>query len=151
MNTTLKSIPVLFFATLAFFGCNDAITGVDLTYIVSKFDLDDTTNPVILNIDNEGVCPKMEFDSTNTETFFVRTAPDSPNDSQARFEYATTRYDESGSNRILQGDNDEDSSFELTYDPGLKTYRLKIEYTCTASDGTSCVNASYDCTGPLIE
>lgn len=152
MKTIRKSLPVIFLTTLTFFGCGDAITGVDQNYIETQFDLDSTTNPTILDLDVGDVCPKFEFDSTNETKYFLRTADGSPKDTQAVFQYASTQYDTDGSLRVLKGSNSTGSTYELKYDPDLKTYMLTVDYNCTdASDTENCTNSTFTCTGPLVE
>lgn len=144
--------PVFFLLTFTLFGCDDSVTGVDQQYIETQFDLDSSTNPTLLDLDEGDVCPKFEFDSSDTTSYFLRTADGSPKDEQATFDYATTKYDEDGSLRVLQAENDTGSNFEIKYEPELSTYSLTVDYNCaSAADDEDCTNSTFTCTGPLFE
>lgn len=137
---------ILILALLALINCSTATKGVDLAFIRDEFNLP-STNPLVVDLDEEDACPKIEFDN-ESESFKIRLAPDNPSNAQSTFTYADDKFDTLLETRILTGSNDEGSTFEFTYDNDV-TYTLTVDYNCVNATDPDCSNTTYTCTGPL--
>jgi hypothetical protein len=141
----MKKILILFF--LALVNCSSGTDGVGLSFIRDEFNLP-STNPLIVNIDETGACPKIEFDDNST-TFKIRLEPGNPSDAQSTFAYEDDNFKQELEKRILTGTNEESSTFEFTYD-NETTYTLTIDYNCMNATDPDCANTTYSCSGPLL-
>ncbi len=138
---------ILILLLLAFVNCSTATKGVDLAFIRNEFNLP-ATNPLIVNLDEENECPKIEFDNDNTTSFKIRLAAGNPSDKQSTFTYEADSFDKVVEKRILKGSNDQGSLFEFTFDND-STYTLMVDYNCLNVTDPDCANTTYNCSGPL--
>ena len=140
----MKKLTLLALIALGF--CSDSgISGVDQAFIVKKFKPNATIDSYIIDVDANGDCPRLEMDVNGIQVGF----PDTINE-QTTFAYADDEYFEEGNTRILKGQNDTSTDFELTFD-GDEIYTIRISYRCAIAGDPDCVTTTYDCSGPLVD
>lgn len=140
---------LLIICALALVSCTKGTKGVNLTFIKEQFDLP-SGNPIIINLDDAGVCPTIEFNSNNSDSFFIRISPTEPGDEQAEFFYKDDEFRDDDEIRTLVARNESGSSFELTFD-GDVTYTLMVDYTCIDPDDSTCLRTTYNCSGEIVD
>ena len=149
----LRKFPklILFFFIFGIVHCEDVMVGVDQDFIEDSFDLPTSQNPTIIDVDEDDVCPRFEFNSSNENSFFLRIGDGNPIDLIALFQYDTTEYLVDIDDRVLRGENSSTSTFELRYNPETSLYTMIVDYNCTADLETeNCTNTNFNCSGPLF-
>jgi len=141
----MKKILLLLTLTLVY--CSTGTKGVDLAFIREEFNLP-STNPLIVDLDEENDCPRIEFDNNDTTSFKIRFEEGNPSDAQSTFNYADDKYDTLLETEILTGSNEQGSTFKFTFDNDV-TYTLMIDYNCANATDPDCNNTTYNCSGTL--
>jgi hypothetical protein len=128
--------------------CDNKTKGVDQDFILDEFSFPSSANPTVIDLIDEGTCPVIVFDSTDTENFKVQIDDENPIEAQSTFAYADTEFENFRDVKTLTATNESGSTMSLSYDGD--TYTLDVDYNCDLPGQTDeCTNTSYVCTGVI--